>query len=95
MIDRDDNVYIITRGDHTEGRMAACRLAAPDCGYESSSTEVLLDQDIGFAEPVIDRERWQQENVLSVLVQFNEPPDHDRGHRDEQHTVRLVDVRLS
>ena len=95
VIDRDDHVYIITRGDHTGGRLAACRLGAPDYGYQHSSTEVLLDEDLGFAEPVIDRERWQQEKVLSVLLQFNEQPDHDEGHSEVQHTVRLVDVRFS
>ena len=75
--------------------MAACRLAAPDYAYQHSSTEVLLDEDLGFSEPVIDRERWQQENVLSVLVQFNEQPDHDEGHRMIQYPVTLLDLQFS
>ena len=75
--------------------MAAARLPAPNYAYQRSSTEILLDEDLWFAEPVIDRERWHQEKVLSLLLQSNEQPDHDRGHREVQHTVRLVDVQFS
>lgn len=94
VIDRDENVYIIARGDYTQNRLAATLLPAPNYGYHSSNTEVLLDQDVGFAEPVIDRERWQQENVLSLLVQCNEQPDHDTGHRPVDHQVSILDVQF-
>lgn len=94
VIDHSDNVYIITRGDHTQGRMAASLLIAPDYRCQPNNIQVLDQQDLCFAEPVIDRERWQQENVLSMLLQCNEQPDHDIGHRFVQAQIRLVDLQF-
>jgi hypothetical protein len=94
LIDRNDDVYVITRGDHTLGRMAATRLAAPDYRWFPENTTILWDEDIGYSEPVIDRARWKNENVLSKLLQYNEQPDNDMGHRAIDRAVTLLDVQF-
>lgn len=94
VLDWQDNAYIISRGDHSQGRMAATLLAAPDYAWYPDNTQILWDEDLGFAEPVIDRTRWAQDNVLSLLLQYNEQPDHDIGHRSIDRPVTLVDVQL-
>lgn len=91
VIDRQDNVYIITRGDHTGNRMAATCLPAPDYRYVPGGTQILCDQELGFAEPIIDRGRWQQVNVLTLLLQCNKQPNNDIGHKNTQRPVSLVD----
>lgn len=95
VIDRQDNVFIITRGDHTGNRMAATCLPAPDYCYLPGSTQTLCDQELGFAEPIIDRSRWQQDNILTLLLQNNQQPDRDIGHQNIQQTVTLVDIGLN
>jgi hypothetical protein len=94
VLDRQDNVYIIARGDHSQGRMAATLLAAPDYTWHPDNIRILWDEDLGFAEPVIDRVRWAQDNVLSLLLQYNEQPDHDIGHRSIDRPVTLVDIEF-
>ena len=94
VLDRLDNAYIITRGDHSQGRMVVTPLAAPDYAWCEADTEILWDEDLGMAEPVIDRVRWEQENVLSLLLQFNEQPDNDIGHKAINSRVTLLDVQF-
>lgn len=94
LVDFEDNVYLITRGDHSRGRMVATMLAAPDYVWSESNTKVLWDEDLGFAEPVIDRVRWEQDNVLTLLIQYNEQPDHDMGCRPQSGRVTLLDVKF-
>lgn len=94
VIDREDHVYIITRGDHSQGKMVATLLAAPDYTWYPDNMQILWDEDLGFAEPVIDRVRWAQSNVLSLLLQYNEQPNHDVGHRLVDRPVTLVDVQF-
>lgn len=94
VIDRQDNAYVITRGDHSQGRMLATSLVAPDYIWSPENSQIIWDEDIGFAEPIIDRERWSQENVLSLLLQHNEQPNHDVGHRSIDHPMTLLDVEF-
>lgn len=95
VIDRGDNIYILTRGDHTQNRLAATLLLAPNYAYQSNNTQILAEEELGFAEPIIDRERWQQENLLTLLLQHNEQPNHDTGHRTVQHPVSLIDIHFT
>ncbi|MDD2608881.1 MAG: BNR repeat-containing protein [Giesbergeria sp.] len=95
VIDHDDNVYMITRGDHTKNRMAATLLPAPDYHYLPSNTCVLCDLDLGFAEPIIDRSRWQQNNIMTLLLQNNQQPNYDINHQNIQNSVTLIDIKFS
>ncbi|WP_462381121.1 BNR repeat-containing protein [Pseudomonas sp. Marseille-QA0892] len=95
VIDRQDNVYFIARGDHTGNRMAATFLPAPDYRFAPNNIWIISDQDLGFAEPVIDRARWQQENVLSLLRQHNQQPNNDACHQNTQSPVDLIDIILN
>jgi hypothetical protein len=94
VIDQKDNVFILTRGDHTQNRLAATFLPAPNYAYQVNNFQIVAEEDIGFAEPIIDRERWQQENRLTLLLQHNEQPNHDLGHQPVQHPVSLIDIQF-
>jgi len=95
VIDRQDNVFIITRGDHTQNCIAATFLPAPYYTYQVKNTQILSEEDVGFAEPIIDRQRWQQENLLTLLLQKNEQPDGDINHRSINFPIRLVDFQFN
>lgn len=76
LIDKNDNVHVIYRDrGHAKGFCVAT-LAAPDYQFCQDAVKLLTD-DIGFAEPVIDRERWAENKELTLLQQFNDQPDHD------------------
>ncbi|KUY55880.1 BNR repeat-containing protein [Burkholderia sp. RF2-non_BP3] len=95
VIDRFDNVYVIARGDHSRGRMAATLLAAPDYMWSEKNTRFILDEDLGFAEPIIDRTRWENESVLSLLLQRNEQPAHDLDCQVVSSAVTLLDIKFT
>lgn len=91
VIDNEDNAYVIFRGDFSENRLAILKLKSPDyiCEFESFN---YIDQEcVGYAEPVIDRERWSTDNILSLFVQHNNQPDHDIEHDSEKHLVKIID----
>ncbi|MFH1737838.1 MAG: BNR repeat-containing protein [bacterium] len=93
IVDRQDRVYVIYRGDLTENRLIAQRLDPPD--YSPPGEAIALwDQDLGHAEPVIDRVRWKRDGVLSMLVQKNYQPDHDAPTDVPAEPVYIVDWRI-
>lgn len=94
VIDQQDNVFIIARGDYTGNRMAATFLPAPNYAYQANNIQMLSKEDLGFAEPIIDRIRWQQENTLTLLLQHNQQPNYDVGHQHIQSQVSIVDIRF-
>lgn len=92
VIDKQDNVFVIYRGDLTGDCMAALCLKAPHYSYHAVNQQILYPEPLGLAEPVIDRLRWQQQQVLSLLLQYNDQPNHDVGHASVIKPIYLVDV---
>jgi hypothetical protein len=95
VIDDEDRVYVIYRGDLTDDRMVAQRLLPPSYEPEPSDKRVLWDKPLGFAEPVIDRLRWRRDGVLSMLIQKNHQPPHDQNVEPAYEPIYLVDWQLS
>jgi hypothetical protein len=93
LIDSSDVVYVIYRGDLTDQRMAAQRLLPPN--YEPrDDVRILWPEELGYAEPIIDRTRWQAENILSMIIQKNYQPPHDEVQTSPPEPVYLVDWHL-
>jgi hypothetical protein len=94
VLDAQDNAYVIYRGDLSHNRITATRLAAPHYSYHPANTQALMDQDMGYAEPIIDRSRWAQDHTLTLLLQPNDQPNHDKQHQAQQRTVTLADIQF-
>ncbi len=90
LIDRNDYVYVIFRGDITERRMAVQRLSPPDYN-PPGQFRILWDEPVDFAEPVIDRVRWGIDGILTMLIQKNYQPPHDLKHEVRMEPIYLVD----
>lgn len=99
LIDRQDRVYAIYRGDLTENRMAITQLMGAAANQETASTTnhttQLWPDSLDYAEPVIDRTRWTESQVLSLLLQRTQQPNGDLSHQDTTDPVWLVDFALS
>ncbi len=93
-IDKDDNALVIFRGDLTANRMAVTMLMAPDYRYHSRNTRLLSEEDVGYSEPVIDRTRWLEDAILTILLQYNQQPDNDVGHAEFSSAISLADFRF-
>lgn len=89
VIDGEDRVYVIHRGDVSGDRMTAMRLVPPDYAPSKAQVRVLWMEPLGFAEPIVDRLRWQSEGILSMLIQWNGQPPHD-----EMSDIRLAPARI-
>jgi hypothetical protein len=94
VIDRQDNVYIVYRGDLSNNRIVATLLPVPDYCFDPANTQILWDEDLGYSEPVIDRIRWERDNILSLLLQHNQQPNYDIGHEQINRPVTLVDINF-
>ncbi len=96
LLDKADNAHIIYRGDLSQNHLAVTVLKAPDYAYEPNhpgQTQTLWAHDLGYAEPIIDRTRWDQDNTLTLLLQPNAQPDGDKDHDVKQETVFLADFQ--
>lgn len=94
VIDNTDRVYVIYRCDTTGDRMVATRLNPPHYDRDSSETKILWMESLEFAEPVIDRQRWQKEQILSMLIQKNGQPPHDSRVPPRAEPIYIVDWDL-
>lgn len=97
LIDHKGDVYALFRGDFTRDRMSVTQLTA---GSRGSTRHCLTKAelwpcDLEFAEPVIDRTRWQKDNVLTMLLQRNAQPNGDIYHAAKKDPVWLVDFCLA
>lgn len=95
VIDKKDNVYVITRGDHSEDRMVVVMLAAPHYIWSPEHTQIICDEKLGFAEPVIDRERWLQDNILSLLLQYNGQSNNDTEPQTLISPIKILDIKFN
>lgn len=99
LIDHQDRVYAVYRGDLTENRMAVTQLmgatANPEAADAPNRTTPLWPAPVDYAEPVIDRTRWAESQVLSLLLQRTQQPNGDLSHQHTTDPVWLVDFSFS
>ena len=91
VIDKQDRVYVIFRADFTKDRMAVQRLLPSAYEPDTSETKILWPESLEFAEPVIDRIRWARDCILTMFIQRNGQPPHDKGGVPRNEPVYLVD----
>ena len=95
VIDDNDTVFVIYRSEETQQKLVASYQTAPDYVCQPNNTIVLWDEQIGQAEPMIDRIRWQQDKTLTLLVQYNDQPDGDVKHEAMDQLIFLVDIEFT
>ena len=97
LLDKADTAYIIYRGDLSQNHLVATVLKAPAYTCQPNhpgQTQTLWPHDLGFAEPIIDRTRWEQDRTLTLLLQRNAQPDGDKQHQVQQETVCIADIQF-
>jgi hypothetical protein len=94
LIDHEDNALVIFRGDLTDDRMAVIRLCAPLYAATLATLQMLNEQPLGFAEPLLDREGWQQNQKLTLLTQHNQQPNHDTNPASTSSAISLCEFEL-
>lgn len=92
LIDAQDRVYAIGRGDFSQDRMVAMRLDGAIDGKAASHP--LWSEHLGFAEPVLDRTRWPRDRILTLYVLRTSQPDGDLYHEVTSGTAWLIDIEF-
>ncbi len=70
VVDDSDNVIIIYRSIEKNGQLLIQKLFAPNYRLSDSFTQILVKENLGFYEPVIDRSAWSESGELVIFVQF-------------------------
>jgi hypothetical protein len=95
LIDWADRVYVIYRGDLTGNLMAIQRLLPPDYQADPADIRILWHEQLGFSEPVVDRSRWHRHGILSMLIQKNNQPAHDKYSPPQYRSAYIADWDLT
>lgn len=99
LIDSQDCVYAVYRSDLSGNRMVVSKLlgiqASREAAHAQDNTTCLWPETVDYAEPVIDRTRWRESQVLSLLLQRTQQPNGDLAHPESTAPVWLVDFSLS
>lgn len=94
VIDRQDNVYVVYKDGLTGNKIVVTYLAPPDYFYNSAQTGIVWAAEHGSAELVADRIRWQNENVLTLLVQDYPQSADDLQDKLLDTPILLIDLRF-
>lgn len=96
VIDDDDNIFVVHSSEGHARELMLTALFAPNYEYSSLSTQVLYSYSIGYAEPILDKCRWHNEKILSLLVQKNEQPigDLEREKHEMNEPLTIVDIKI-
>lgn len=94
LIDKLDNVHVLYRSDIKNDSFAIIYLKAPDYTCVPGNEQTLLDEPVGYAEPIVDRSRWKNKNILSILHQYNEQPNHEGCSENEKKPIKIVEFIL-
>ncbi|MGI4957871.1 MAG: BNR-4 repeat-containing protein, partial [Janthinobacterium lividum] len=70
LFDDDARAYVIWRSREQDNRLMLRVLQPPDYLLEDSVELVLVDENLGFYEPVINRDAWERHRRLSIYVQW-------------------------
>lgn len=90
VIDKNNYKFVIYRDDVKKTRMKLSKIF----NDEILAHEVLVRSDIGSSEPVVDKSRWREENVLSLLVQKTKQPNQDINVKDAYSQIRIMDFKI-
>jgi len=69
LLDNDGTAHVIFRSREFDGRLVMTSLAPPDYTFADAHHRILVDEDLGFYEPVVDRLGWA-EGELALYVQW-------------------------
>lgn len=95
IIDHKNRAHILFQADFTDRRLSAISLYPPSYSIASATFDVLVDQDLGYSEPILDYQRWARSNQLTLLVQKTNQPNQDRGIFNKSADIFIVDLTLS
>jgi len=95
VVDRNERVYILFRGDLTGDRLMAQRLLPPHYHPDPDDVRLLWASDLDCAETVIDRERWRDDSILSILIQKNAQPPHDAVTKPVYEPIYLAEWNIA
>lgn len=87
----DNRPLVLYRADTTKHCIVGMALNEATLKPEE---EFVLTDPVGFAEPVIDRARWETEGVLTIFVQCNEQPMNEGTPKDASMPVTLKDWKF-
>lgn len=75
--DKNNNIIVIYRADFTKDKLAVLPLKFPHYIYNSNNQIILDEENLISAEPIIDRSRWKEENILSIYFQSCDQINHE------------------
>ena len=94
LIDNSNRLYLIYRGDISKNKIAVTRFLPPNYDMSSASTRILWDKSVGYAEPIIDRKRWESDRILSMYIQKSGPASNRDVTNTFQEEAYIVDWDL-
>ncbi|WP_217512862.1 BNR repeat-containing protein [Vibrio metschnikovii] len=94
IIDEKDNVIVIFRSSGFDNKFVVNFLASPDYIFHEDNCNILWDESVGQAEPIIDRVRWERDKILTLFIQYNDQPDNEGVPLLKLSPVKLVDFNI-
>jgi hypothetical protein len=89
LLDPDGRARVIFRSRELGGRLLMTSLVPPDYGLDSARHQILVDEDLGYYEPVLDRSAAEGE--LALYVQWC---DQEQGGDTKKTGFAQAEARL-
>jgi hypothetical protein len=89
LLDSDGTAHVIFRSREFDGRLVITSVTPPDYALAAARHRILVDEDLGFYEPVVDRLGWL-DGELALHVQWCE----QESGGDTKTTMAAAEARV-
>jgi len=96
LFDESAYAYVFFRSIEVGNRLCVDRLSPPNYTPESARRQVIVDEDLGYYEPVIGKDLWHSEGRVAIFVQRCEQYYGSDGRRSSEASIaRLIVLERS
>ena len=82
LVCRDGRAVVLSRSTEHDNRLLATVLNPPDYRLAGARRQILVDEDLGYYEPIVDRGAWRERQELVLYVQHCRQGRGRDGNRD-------------
>lgn len=90
LVDPDGTAHVIFRSHEFDGRLVMTSLAPPHYQIDRARHRLLVDEDLGFYEPVVDREGWKSGELALYVQRCNQESGGDTMAEYADAEARLI-----
>jgi hypothetical protein len=90
LVDSDGTILVIFRSSEFHNRLVLREFRPPDYLLAECTEQILVDEDLGFYEPILDRHAWSRSREIVMYVQSCGQTSGEEGSPDQKRASAIA-----